>query len=95
MRLGNALGKLGSYDILGDLSEGLDIDKRNSIGHGDRLIEPFEKEVKFTDEGEIIDTLTFEEIIDEAKETLALLIALWEFQALVMKNELLQSLEEN
>ncbi len=95
MRLGNALEKLESYDILGELSEGLDVDKRNSISHGDRLIEPFEKKVKFTDEGEIIDTLTFEEIIEESKEALALLIALWEFQALVMKNELPKSLEEN
>ncbi|MFC4359292.1 hypothetical protein ACFO0N_15200 [Halobium salinum] len=86
MGLNNLLQKLQSkkFNRFNELADGIDRELRNSIVHGEFIVNPIENRIEFFDRGDPVAELDYSEFQDEVLRLLALFNALWVFRLMLM-----------
>lgn len=85
MGLNNLIQKLASkkYDRFNKLADGIDRELRNSIVHGEFIVDPVGGSVEFFDRGELVAELSYSEFQEEVFQLLALFNSLWVFRLML------------
>lgn len=85
MGLNNLLQKLQSkkYDRFNELADGIDRELRNSIVHGEFMVDPIEDRIEFFDRDDLVAELYYSEFQEEVLRLLALFNALWVFRLML------------
>lgn len=85
MGLNNLLQKLESkkYDRFNELADGINRKLRNSIVHGEYIVDPMEERIEFFDRGDTVANLTYSEFQGDVLKLLALFNTLWVFRLMI------------